>query len=163
MIFFFILILVCRVYSLEPPRTYVHVKENRKDIPILPPDLALCSNNPYFQHIFMVPKLLEPLKFDCISPRFSAIFTNGNNIFNFLFAPLSKMACNLKKIPPNFCKLFFLRTVPNDTGGKSRSESVASHGNVPIHFLRETKYYFSSPGEQLLTRLSTMDSSILII
>ena len=44
------------------------MQENRKDIPILPSDLALwltliSSNFPGFEHIFMVPKLFEPLKF----------------------------------------------------------------------------------------------------
>ena len=43
----------------------LHVKENRKDIPIFPPDLALrlrhiSSNYPCLEHIFMVPKVFEP-------------------------------------------------------------------------------------------------------
>ena len=47
-----------------------HVKENRKDIHTMPPDLALCltfnsSNYPCLELIFMVPKVLEPLKFYC--------------------------------------------------------------------------------------------------
>ena len=51
--------------------TYLHVKENGKDIPIMPPDLALIStliglNYPYLELIFMVPKVFEPLKFYCI-------------------------------------------------------------------------------------------------
>ena len=51
-------------------QTYLYVKENRKDIPILPPDLALClklisSNCPCLEHILMVPKVFEPLKFYC--------------------------------------------------------------------------------------------------
>ena len=45
--------------------------ENRKDIPIIPSDLALLSiltgsNYPCLELIFMVPKVFEPLKFDCI-------------------------------------------------------------------------------------------------
>ena len=50
---------------------YLHVKENRKDIPSMPPDLALritliSSNYPCLELIFMVPKVFEPLKYDCI-------------------------------------------------------------------------------------------------
>ena len=46
---------------------YLHVKENRKYIPIMPPDLALRlifigSNYPCLELIFMVPKVFEPLK-----------------------------------------------------------------------------------------------------
>ena len=38
----------------------------------MPPDLALCltlirSNYPCLEHIFMVPKVFEPMKFYCIS------------------------------------------------------------------------------------------------
>ena len=49
---------------------YLHVKENRKDISIMPPDLALLStligsNYPCLELIFMVPKVFEPLKFYC--------------------------------------------------------------------------------------------------
>ena len=45
--------------------------ENGKDIPIIPSDLALLSiltgsNYPCLELIFMVPKVFEPLKFDCI-------------------------------------------------------------------------------------------------
>ena len=48
----------------------LHIKENRKYIPIMLPDLALwlaliSSNYPSLKHIFMVPKVFEPLKFDC--------------------------------------------------------------------------------------------------
>ena len=51
--------------------TYLHIKENRKRIPIVPPDLALwltliSSNYPYLKHIFMVLKMFEPLKCCCI-------------------------------------------------------------------------------------------------
>ena len=50
------------------------VKENRKNgkaIPNLPPELALwltlsSSNYPCLKHVFMVSKVLGPLKFDCI-------------------------------------------------------------------------------------------------
>ena len=45
-----------------------HVKENRKDIHIMPHGLALCltffsSNYPCLELIFMVPNVLEPLKY----------------------------------------------------------------------------------------------------
>ena len=55
---------------------YLHVKENRKkNIPIMPPDLAICltllsSNYACFEHIFMVPKVFEPLKIHCIAMTF---------------------------------------------------------------------------------------------
>ena len=50
--------------------TYLHIKESRKYIAIKPPDLALwltviSSNYLCLEHIFMVPKLFEPLKFHC--------------------------------------------------------------------------------------------------
>ena len=50
---------------------YLHVKENREDIPIMPPDMALyltliSSKYPCLEHIFMVPKRFESLKFYCI-------------------------------------------------------------------------------------------------
>ena len=45
--------------------------EKIKEILILPPDLALLSiliglNYPCLELIFVVPKVFEPLKFDCI-------------------------------------------------------------------------------------------------
>ena len=55
-------------------RTYniLSCYKNRKDIPIMPLDVALwltliSSNYPCLEHIFMVPKVCEPLKFYCIS------------------------------------------------------------------------------------------------
>ena len=74
MIFFFVLKKVYCVCSLESPHreytTYLHVKENRKYIPIMPPNLALyltliSSNFPCLEHIFMIPKVFEPLNFYC--------------------------------------------------------------------------------------------------
>ena len=49
---------------------YLHVTENRKDIIIFPPNLALkltliSSNYPCLEHIFMVPKVFEPMRFYC--------------------------------------------------------------------------------------------------
>ena len=49
----------------------LHIEENRNIIPIMPPDLALSStligsSYPCLELIFMVPKVFEPLKFDCI-------------------------------------------------------------------------------------------------
>ena len=51
---------------------YLHVKENRKYIPIIPSDLALrlkliSSNYTSLELFFMVPKVFEPLKFYCMS------------------------------------------------------------------------------------------------
>ena len=47
---------------------YLRVKENRKYIPIMPPDLALLltlisSNYPCLEHIVIVSSVFEPLKF----------------------------------------------------------------------------------------------------
>ena len=52
-------------------QAYLHVKETRKAIPIMPPGLALWltlinSNYPCLEHIFMVPEVFEPLKFYCM-------------------------------------------------------------------------------------------------
>ena len=71
---FFILKMAYCVYSLDSPQwgnsnentqhTFMKIKKN---IPRMPPDLALwltliSSNYPCFEHIFMVPKVFEPLK-----------------------------------------------------------------------------------------------------
>ena len=58
------------VYSLESPRC-LQVKENRKYIPNIPPGLVLwltliSSNYHCLEHIFMVPRVFELLKFYCI-------------------------------------------------------------------------------------------------
>ena len=50
------------------PTIYLNVIEHRKYIPIMSPDLALwlaliSSDYPCLEHIFMVPKVFEPLKF----------------------------------------------------------------------------------------------------
>ena len=71
--------MVYYVYSLESPQwcdsnenpTYVHVLENQRDPYYAPPDIALWltlinSNYPSLELIFMVLKVFEPLKFDCI-------------------------------------------------------------------------------------------------
>ena len=49
------------------PYTFM-LKENQKDIPILPLDLALwlTLTSLCLEHVFTVPKVFEPLKFDCI-------------------------------------------------------------------------------------------------
>ena len=79
MIFFFslengILCVLIRIASLRrferEHTTYLHVQEYRKDISVYPPDLELLltligSNYPFLELIFMVPKVFEPLKFDC--------------------------------------------------------------------------------------------------
>ena len=79
-IFLFCIGTVYCVYLLKSPQwvhtTYLHVKENQSDIPIMPPDLAPLStliglNYPCLKLIFMVPMVLEPLKFYCI---YMAIF-----------------------------------------------------------------------------------------
>ena len=67
--------------------TYRHVKENRKDIHNMPPDLALrltliSSNYPCLENICMVPKVFEPLKFYCIYQHniFLALQENKNSM-----------------------------------------------------------------------------------
>ena len=54
-----------RTYSIPP------CYRKTKEILIIPPDLALLStligsNYPCLEQVFMVPKVFEPLKFDCI-------------------------------------------------------------------------------------------------
>ena len=49
---------------------YLHDKDNQNDTPSMPPDLALrltltSLNYPCLEHIFIVPKMFEPLKFYC--------------------------------------------------------------------------------------------------
>ena len=68
------------LYSLESPRCgdsnentqHTFMLGNRKDIPIMALDYALGlaligSNYPSLEDILMVPKLFEPLKYDCFS------------------------------------------------------------------------------------------------
>ena len=81
LIFFFILKMVCCLYSLVSPQ-WGNSNENTQNTFMLKkidnislfmsPDLALwltliSSNFPCLEHIFMVPKVFEPLKFYCIS------------------------------------------------------------------------------------------------
>ena len=67
---------------------YLQVKENREDTPIMPPDMALrliliSSNYPCLEHIFMVPKVFEPLKFYCIfKPTFTEPGTISSNLIS---------------------------------------------------------------------------------
>ena len=64
------------VYSLESPpwgdsnkntQYTFKLNKNKKDIPIMLPDLALwitliSSNYPFLEHVFMIQKVFEPLK-----------------------------------------------------------------------------------------------------
>ena len=80
-------------YSLESPlmrrHKHLHVKENRKYIPFMPLDLALwftliSSNYPCLEHIFMVPKVYEPLSFYyiyCNMWLLCCIFMSRKNLF----------------------------------------------------------------------------------
>ena len=59
---------------------------NSKEIFIMPPDLALLltlvgSNYPCLELIFMVPKVFEPLKFDCIMHVHDIVFEVLAKIF----------------------------------------------------------------------------------
>ena len=77
------------VYSLESPywgdsnenTQNTFMLKKIKEILIMPPDLALLStitgsNYPCLELIFMVPKVFEPLKFDCSTcPHASYIAT----------------------------------------------------------------------------------------
>ena len=80
-IFLFYHKIVCCMYSLESPQlflwvhsTYNYCVENRKDFPKLslfaswPGAMInfIGSNYPWLEHFSMVPKVFEPLKFDCI-------------------------------------------------------------------------------------------------
>ena len=61
---------------------YLHIKENRKDNPIMPPELELwltlmTSNYPCLEHIFMAPKVFEPLNFYCTLKHVSKTITIG--------------------------------------------------------------------------------------
>ena len=81
------------VYSLESPQSgdsndntkYTFTLQKIKEILIMPPDLALLStltgsNFPCLEQIFVVPKVFEPLKFDCIFLFFFFFF-----VFFFTF------------------------------------------------------------------------------
>ena len=70
--------------------TYNYCVENQKDFPKLShllPDLALwltlSSNNPYLEPVFMVPRLLEPLRFGCM---FNALVLQRKSIRQNYFA-----------------------------------------------------------------------------
>ena len=78
-IFFFILKMVYCVFSLESPpwgnsnenKQYTFILKKIEKIPNLPPDLVLwltltSSNYPCLEHVYLVPKVFEPLKFYCI-------------------------------------------------------------------------------------------------
>ena len=57
---------------------YLYIKEKRRDTLIMPPDLVLwltliSSNYPCLEHIFMVPKVFEPLKFYCMSELYQRV------------------------------------------------------------------------------------------
>ena len=65
------------------------MKENRKVITIMPPDLALwliliSLNYPCVEHIFMVLKVFEPLKFTVLSFE-SASFCDHNHVVPVAF------------------------------------------------------------------------------
>ena len=69
--------------------TYLHVEENRGDIPTMSPDLALSatligSKYPCLELIFMVPKVFEQLKFDCILwwYRYIRIYTEAKCLYS---------------------------------------------------------------------------------
>ena len=78
--FFYIEKVYC-LYSLESPQwgnsnentQHTYMLEKLRDIPIMPPVLALwltlISSNymyPCLEHLFLVPKVFKPLKFNCI-------------------------------------------------------------------------------------------------
>ena len=67
-----------------------YVTENRKDIPIMPLDLALLltftgSNYPCLELIFMVPKVFEPLKFYSIFVKILCIMDRRSKVQNKLY------------------------------------------------------------------------------
>ena len=62
---------VCSVYSLEPPRSYefthLPLLYRRPEFAFRPVVILTVSGSNYawLEHIFMVPKMFEPLRFDC--------------------------------------------------------------------------------------------------
>ena len=72
-IFFFIMMryVVCTQWGNSNENTqHTFIRETQRDIPIIPPFLApwltlVSSDYPWLDHLFMVPKVLEPLKLDC--------------------------------------------------------------------------------------------------
>ena len=84
-------------------RTYNMPSYQRKskDIPIKPPDMALQStliglNYPCLELIFMVPKVFEPLKFDCIK-NWASLLKNILSILGFLHVRLSQGVGDIKQ------------------------------------------------------------------
>ena len=64
------LCVLIRIASNENTQQTSTLKKNVKNTPIMPTDQVLkltlpSSNYPCLEHIFMVPKVFEPLKFDC--------------------------------------------------------------------------------------------------
>ena len=107
MIFFFILKTVYFVFSLESPQwgdsnentQHTLMLKRIKEILIITPDLALSStligsNYPCLELIIMVPKVFEPLKFDCSAKSqlqqttfiyFFSMFSRENKTWYFMW------------------------------------------------------------------------------
>ena len=117
--FIFILKKVYCVYSLESPHWGDSIENTQhtvmlrkiKEIFIMPPDLVLLStlngsNYPCLELNFMVPKVFEPLKFDCIEvcqawrPSFMTSRANA-----FLFAYEYSNWYNIQMYNKNFYKV----------------------------------------------------------
>ena len=78
---------MCTHYN--PLKKYLHVKENRKYIPIMPLDLKLwltliSTNYSCLEHIFIVPKVFEPLKFYCIWAPITPMFIPFLGLWTYL-------------------------------------------------------------------------------
>ena len=108
-----------------------------KEILFIPPDVALLSaligsNYPDFEHIFMVPKVFEPLKFYCIS---NEVRQTRVPAFNFFSAKPEKFeifkgdgqdsAGNEQTSPNKNRKLYYTLKVKRKT--KAGTTIIRSH------------------------------------
>ena len=123
--------MVYGVHSLESPRwgdsnentQYTcMLKKIENDIPITPSDLALwltlsSSNYPCLEHNFVVPKVFEPLKFDCTLHQFNNIkrCCEWFNISMFIFSA-RKGTCILLHHEPSW-----------ETRTKSQIKTIMDH------------------------------------
>ena len=68
--------------------TFISWKLDQKSISIMPPDLVLLYINSHYHYLkqtYMVPKVFEPLKFDCISRMRIVKFILRSKIYSILF------------------------------------------------------------------------------
>ena len=116
-VIFFLVLKRYVVYSLEWPRwgnsnentQHTFMLEKLKDFPIMPPVLALwlthiSANYACLKHIFMVPKVFEPLKFDCNWGKIRWVFgDNTCTVTSFLssYFFVKPALCDLPSLEPS--------------------------------------------------------------